>query len=115
MNTSSLGSGQLLFVRNRHAIEIDLLLAGPGTIEGRPLVPGSPVAASLVAPSPGWARRRLVQRLRDWADAALRCEADIEISGGRAVLVLARDGRVVRAPLTDLDVLFADDATTDSP
>jgi hypothetical protein len=109
MNATHLGSGQLLFIRNRHAIEVDLVLAGPASVEGRPLVPGSPVAVTLLPPPQGWARRRLVRKLRAWAADALPCGAGIEFADSRAVLTLDCGGAQVRAPLTDLDVLFATD------
>lgn len=100
----------MLFVRGGDStIEVDLVLSGPATIEGRPLVPGSPVALSVQPPPQSWARRRALQRLLAWADDALPCDADIRIVQGIAVFTLVCAGGVVRGPLTDLDVLFASD------
>jgi hypothetical protein len=110
MNTTRLGACQVLFVRGGGAtIEVDLVLAGEATIEGRPLVPGSPVAVSIYPPPQSWSRRRTLQRLLGWADDALPCDADIRVVRGVAVLSLVSAGGMVRGPITDLDVLFASD------
>lgn len=109
MLDTHLGPVQVLFVRNHHEIEVDLVLSGPATVEGRPLVPGSPVAVSLVAPASPRERRRMVQKLLAWADDASCCRSAIDIDEGQAVLVLGCHGARVRGVLTDLDVLFAGD------
>lgn len=109
MNGTCLGPAQVLFVRHREAIEVDLVLAGPAAVEGRPLVPGSPVALSLAPPPEGRARRRMLQRLRAWADGALACDIAIDLDTGVAVLTIRCSGGTVHGELTDLDVLFAND------
>jgi hypothetical protein len=109
MNETGIGACQVLFVRGRWDVEVDLVLSGPAVVEGRALVPGSPVSVGLFPPPQSWARRRMLQRLNAWADDALECHARIDLVNGVAVLTLVSVGGIVRAPLTDLDVLFASD------
>ena len=109
MNGTHLGTAQVLFVRVRDAVEVDLVLSGAAYVEGRALVAGSPVALSIEIPREAWARRRLVRLLRCWSDTGDACRLDVSLDEGVAVLGCTSGGETVTGPLTDLDVLFASD------
>lgn len=108
--STELGTCQVVFARRQHDVEIDLVLTGPGAIEGYPLVPRSPVAVCVVPPHEAWERRRMLRTLRGWADAATACDVGIDFQEDEAVLTIRSASETLTGFVTDLDVLFASDA-----
>lgn len=106
--STKLGDCQVVFARRRYDVEIDLVLAGPGDVEGYPLVPGSPVAVAVVPPPEAWLRRRMLRVLSGWADAGCLCHAAIDFQDEEAVLTIQCGSQTVSGFVTDLDVLFAE-------
>ncbi len=109
MKGTELGTCQVIFTRREYDVEVDLLLAGEASVEGYPLVPGSPFSVSLVPPAEPWARRRMMRVLRAWADSSAACTARIRFGDDMALLTLRSGADAVTGELTDLDVLFAED------
>ena len=109
MNGTQLGTCQVIFARREYDVHVDLVLAGTGSVEGYPLVPGSPVSVALVPPAEPWARRRMMRLLRSWADDAAACTAQLSLDDDLAVLVLSSGPDTLFGELTDLDVVFAED------
>jgi hypothetical protein len=92
MNGTELGTCQGIFASSGYDVEVDLLLSGPATVEGYPLMPGSPFSPSLVPPDEPWARRRMLRLRRDWADNATECHASI-VFADEVTTLTVRSGR----------------------
>lgn len=112
MAATTLGTCQVVFVTAGDELGLDLLLAGPGSVEGRPLVAGSPLTLALVPGGGAVARALAVHRLSRWAATATPCRVAIRLDDDRALARLTVPGghlpdRHVVGELTDLDVMFA--------